>query len=146
VKGFTFVEILVVLAVMAIIVAISMQSMVQYGQRQQYRQFAQEVTDGISEARAKTIAGIGDTTYGVYVSEDTIEFYSGATPTIGDPANTIITVPSYINATSTLTGGIQFLTFTRLTGVPSAVGTIEIGHRRAAATTTLTIYESGLVQ
>ncbi len=145
-RGFTFVEILVVLAVMVIIVAITMNGIINYGHRQQYLQFAREVADGVAEARAKTIAGVGDTTHGVYISPTTIEFFTGSTPTVGDPGNTIIAVPPYINATSTLSGGVQYVTFARLTGAPSVTGTIEIGHRREAATTTLTIYASGLVQ
>jgi prepilin-type N-terminal cleavage/methylation domain-containing protein len=145
-RGFTLVELLVVLAIMAILAAVTAQGIARYGQHQQYVQFATEVQDAIAEARAKTIAGVGDTTYGVYVGTSTIEFFSGTIPVVGSAANTILEIPTYVNATSSLAGNVWYVSFVRLTGEPTATGTIVIGDRRGEATTTLTIYGSGLVQ
>ena len=145
-RGFTLVELLVVMAIMVIVTTLTVQGILKYGLRQQYLQFATGVQNAITEARSKTLAGINDTTYGVYVGTSTIEYFSGTVPVVGSAANTIIEIPSYINATSSLTGDIWYVSFARLTGVPRVIGTIEIGDRRSEAVTTFTIYASGLVQ
>lgn len=145
-KGFTLVEILVVLAIMGVLAAVTFAGMSQYGQRQQYQQFVGEVQNGFTETRAKTIAAFGNTAHGVYVGSTTIEFFPGTIPVPGSSDNSILTIPAYIDVTPTLTGAATAVTFARLTGVPDVTGTVTLTDTRTLTTTVLTISESGLVQ
>ncbi len=145
-SGFTMVEILVVMAIMVVLAVLAMNGIASYGRRQQYLEFVGEVQNGFAEARSKSIAAVDETVYGVYVGTSTVEYFSGTVPAAGSASNTIIAIPSYLSATSSLTGNNWYVTFSRRTGEPSATGTIAISDTRALSTTTITIYSSGLVE
>lgn len=145
-SGFTIVEILVVVAIMTILAALMWTGMSNYASWQRYLSQVSEIRSSILEARSQTLGSVNDAAYGVYVGTDSIEFFSGATPTPGDPANTILPFTSDLRATSTLSNGAWFVTFSRVTGEPSATGTIRINHGSRDASTTLRIYGSGLVE
>ncbi len=144
--GFTFVEILVVFAVIAIMAAISLAGISRYGARQQHAQIVAELKSGLTEARSKSIASLEETTYGVYIGTSTIEYFSGASVTPGSAANQIIAFPSGIVIDPSLTGAATSVIFARISGIPDVSGTIDVIDTRSSATTTITIYASGLVE
>ena len=145
-RGFTLVEILMVVTLVGIVTALLMQGFSRYAYRQSFKQFVSEVQDETVEARAQTVASLNNTTYGVYVGTDTVEFFSGATPVVGDAANTIIPIPTEVTATASFSSGNQYITFKRLTGEATATGTIEFVDTRTVATSTITISAAGLVE
>ncbi len=146
VGGFTFVEILIVLAIMAILAAISLAGMSRYGARQQHTQLVTELKSGLTEARSKSMASLEDTTYGVYMGTSTIEYFAGSVVTPGNSANQIIPIPAAVTVIPRLTGAATDVLFARVTGEPDVVGTIDVVDTRSIATTTITIYASGLVE
>ena len=144
--GFTLIELLVVFAIFGIITALLLQGFARYAYRQAHLQFVSEVHDELVEARTQTIASLGDTTYGMYIGANTIEFFSGSVPTPGDSANTIITIPAQTTVIPSFSSGLSYMTFERLTGAASTSGTIQIVDARSVATSVLTITAAGLVE
>lgn len=117
-----------------------------YQKHQWYQVVVNDVRNELNQAHTKTMGSVDGLVYGVYVGTSTIEFFSGATPTVGDANNTIINFSRGIYATSSITGGNWYFTFSRLTGMPTATGTIDIIDSTRAATTTLSILETGVIQ
>jgi prepilin-type N-terminal cleavage/methylation domain-containing protein len=145
-RGFTLIELLIVLALMLILAALTFQGFAQYSYRQVYVGFVSEVRDNIAESRQKTIASYEDTTYGVYVGTSTIEFFPGSVPLVGSVDNIIVAIPNGMTATSSFSNAQWYLSFARITGGASAIGTIMFNDTRTNASTTFTIYASGLVE
>jgi prepilin-type N-terminal cleavage/methylation domain-containing protein len=145
-RGFTFIEILIVLAIMAIMAAVSLAGMSRYGARQQHLQLVVELKSGLTEARSKSMASLEDTTYGVYVGPTTIEYFSGSVVTPGSGANQIVAIANGMDVIPHLTGAATAVVFARVTGEPDVVGTIDVVDTKSIATTTITIYASGLVE
>lgn len=145
-RGFSMVELLLVIALVGIIATLLFQGFSQYVYRQVFEQFSSEIKNELVEARAQTISSLGDTTYGVYVGPDTIEFFPGTVPTPGSTDNTIVQIPTQLTATSSFSSGEPYVSFKRITGAATATGTITIVDTRTVATSTFTISAVGLVE
>jgi len=145
-RGFTLVEILMVVTLVGIVTALLLQGFSRYAYRQSFEQFVSEVQDETVEARAQTMASLNNTTYGIYVGADTVEFFPGTTPIVGDAANTILPIPAEVTVTTAFSSGNQYTTFKRLTGEATATGTIEFVDTRTVATRIITISAAGLVE
>ncbi len=143
--GFTFVELLIVLAVIAIIATIIAGSMREFALRQQFQAEVNDIARSISAQRAKTLGSVADTNYGVFVTSDAIAFFASSTPG-ALPTETVTTTLSYSVASVSLSDGADYVSFARLTGTPSATGTIRLYSEALAATSTITIYESGSIE
>ncbi len=145
--GFTLLEILVTMSILLIITAVSMKGIAQYAHRQTYQTAVERIRSDFMETREKTLASYNDTVYGMYVGTTTIEFFKGATPVVGSSSNTFIDLSKYgVTATPSFKNGIRYIKFARLTGAASATGTLKISDTHSSASTTLTIFTSGLIQ
>lgn len=146
--GFTLVELIVVIAVLGVIVTFTVSSMMRYGARQQYTAAVTEVTALVEDAHAAAqTARDGYVAYSVqFATSSAVRFAGTSYSSSTSPAQVVVTVPSSVTLTPVLTGGTTTVSFARITGEPSATGTVLIVDARTAATTTFTIYPSGLVQ
>lgn len=146
-RAFSLIELLVVVAILLILVAVTLQFFRQYASVQQFQRTADEVGYLLQLARQQTMASKDDTTYGVYVGTSTVELFSGTTPVPGAADNVVLAVDSGSTvATSSLSGGAWFVTFARVSGVPSATGTITVSDPVLGRTATYTLTQLGLVQ
>jgi prepilin-type N-terminal cleavage/methylation domain-containing protein len=143
-SGFTFVEILVVLAVLLIIGTMSIAGFRAMYQDSGERIVAQEIADALREARNNTIGAKNDTVYGVRVATSSVTRFIGSTYSMGNASNTVYTYDAGVTATGTLVN--TSIVFTRLTGAPSATGTIFVRNADGTSTTTITIESTGLVE
>lgn len=144
--GFSLTEIILVVSLMAVLFAIIVASINNYAARQAFTAAVADVRDGVIEARQRTLASENDSLYGVHVSSTAITLFAGDAYVSGDPDNTVIELPGSVTATSSLSGGVTAATFTRLTGLPSATGTIVLEDVRSDAVATVTISGAGLVE
>jgi len=145
--GFTLVELLVAMAILIIVAAVTLESFRDYARVQQYNRFVEEVGRSLQTARQQTLGSKEDAVYGVYVGTNTVEIFTGATPTPGSAANTIFNFnPDIFVATSSLSGGSWFVTFERVTGEPTATGTILIYSTELGRNATYTLHASGLIE
>lgn len=143
--GYTLVELVVVVSILAIIAAIVVTGFQNYQKYQWYQVVVNDIRNDLNQSRAKTLGSIDGEVYGVYIGTSTIEFFSGSSPVVGSSNNKIYPFTRGITATSTFASGDWYVTFSRLTGLPSTTGTIDIVDASLDATTTLSILESGII-
>ena len=143
--GFTLVEILVVIAIIVIIAAVSMIGFRNYASFQQFNQAASDVQFVIAKAQQQARSAEGDMSYGLkFTSTSTIAFV-GSGFVSGHPQNTLYE-HRLVTLQYDLTGGTDELVFSRLTGLPSATGTVAVIGTRYVATTTIEITAAGVIQ
>ncbi len=145
-KGFTLLEMLIVLAIITIIAGISMQVFQSLYQDSALRAGGSEVYGALVSARSDTLAAQNDTVYGVRVSSSTVTRFIGASYTPGSATNKVYTFEGEVFATSSLITSGTNIIFERLTGEPSATGTIYIRDTNGTGTTTIVIHASGLIE
>lgn len=105
------------------------------------------VTATIERARAMTLSSENDSVYGVHVASSTIVLFKGS---VYDPATTTnqvqnIMSPAEITGYS-FNGGSSNILFKRLTGETDNYGTIVVSVPGTEASSTITIYATGLVE
>lgn len=144
-SGFSFTEVLVVIAILLILVTISVITFQNLGTTSTHRVVTQEVLSLLTEARTQSIASENDTVYGVHLATSSVTLFAGGTYNQSDPDNILLSFSGGVHATSSLSGGSTEVVFQRLTGFPSATGTIQIIRGDNSATNTITIHNSGLI-
>jgi len=99
----------------------------------------------IAKARAQTVASQDNSLFGVRVSTSSLSFFQGSSFASG---SNIITYDFRDSVASTsLTSGVNEFYFSRITGIPSAVGTIVFTSKKGASTTkTILIQTTGLAE
>jgi type II secretory pathway pseudopilin PulG len=145
-SGFTLIELLVGITVLMFIIVLIVSSFRSYARVQLFDQSVADIRNGLNEAKAKTLGSVNGTVYGIYVGTSTVQFFSGATPVVNSANNIIISFPKGITATSSLTGHAWYLTFARITGTPTATGTITILDSISNTSKTFSVSATGLVQ
>ena len=145
-KGFTILEVVISITIILIISVIVGSGFQNYQRHQWYQVIVNDVRNELSQSRIETMGSVGDTVYGAYVGTSTIEFFSGSAPVVGSVDNTIIPFSGGVYATSSFTGGGWYITFARMTGIPTATGTIDIIDSIRGVTTTLSVSETGIIE
>lgn len=144
-KGFTIIELLVVLAIFGILAAFSYSSFVEYRDVQRSRTVVVDISSILKETKQRTLSSETDTQFGIHFSTSSLTIFEGA---IYNPSlsSNRVHVFSGTDIKAQLSDSSSQIIFSRLTGVPSATGTIAIGHKSLNSTTTLTVQGSGLVE
>ena len=146
IKGFTLIEIIVVLLILGIIVSISATAFERMYRESALKAGGSEVYGALISARSRTLAAQNDTTHGVFVSSTTVTRFEGSSYSPSSSTSVSYTFEGGVTATSTfITSGTPII-FTRLTGEPNASGTIYVRNNDGTNTTTITISASGLIE
>lgn len=145
-SGFSAVELLVVIALLAILTVISASTFVSVRQTQEIKTATQDVWLTIRSARNATLSSDTDRAYGVHIETGRIVRFVGPTYTVGASTNVAVNFPGSITASSTFSGGVDDILFTRLTGETSATGTITLRQSISNASTSISIAKSGLIE
>lgn len=137
-KGFTLIEILLVLAIMVILASIILPSFGKMRENQVLKSTTSEVISVIDKARSQSLSSVGSSEYGVHFQTDKIVLFKGITYSSSDAENEdiILTIPATISTIS-LTGGAVDVYFDRLSGAPSKSGTIVISVSSLSKTITI---------
>lgn len=144
-KGFTYVEVLVVLAILLLLTGALAYGLGGYSRYQQYKAEVSGVAESFIDQQNKSLAGINNSSHGFYISSTTITLFEGEGYTAGD-SNNEVTELQFSLATSSLSNGTTTVFFNNFTGTSSATGTIQMYNPDLPATTTITIYESGNIE
>jgi len=144
-RGYTIIELLIVMVLITIIAVFVSNSFIEYKDTQVHRAAVLEVSSVLKETKMKTVSSETDAQLGIHVSTSSLVVFEGVTYNSADVTN--VTFP-ILGATldATLSDSSSEVVFARLSGVPSATGTIDVIDSKLNSTTTLTITGSGLVE
>lgn len=145
-RGFTIVEILVAMAILLAVGYMSLAAFSGIARKNAVSLAAQDVVTTLTRAQSDTFASRNDTVYGAHLDTDEVVYFVGGTYTAGTPTNRVVPFEGGVVASVNLTGGNADIVFSRLTGLPSATGTIVLTEPRTERTATVTIYASGLIE
>lgn len=147
-KAFTLMEVLVTIGLMTVITGISMTVFVTLLQKQRVEKDAESAYSYLQRARNQTIAGEEGSQYGVAFGSTTITLFRGTTYIEGDSNVIVFTLLNdTVFQNVSLTGGVSQIYFQKLSGKPSATGTIEVVSRTdATKKEVIIIHASGLTE
>lgn len=123
-KGFTTMEILVVLAVLSFIVAITFSSLSDFRNKSALKSSTQTALSVLQNARQKTLSSENLSQYGVHIDNSDLTLFTGSSYSQGLSSNIVYSIDSNIEVTYSLNGGGSDIVFDRLTGQTSNYGTI----------------------
>lgn len=145
--GFTLIELLVVIAILLIVGSIVITGFKSFQTRQTLELSVKEVRQMLEFARSETLASRGDTQYGVYIEEDRVVLFEGASYVEGDAENDSFELPPQVSLSLvSLMPVSDEILFSRGTGEPSSAGFIEVSVVHSPSTKrTITITATGII-
>ncbi|MDO8430365.1 MAG: prepilin-type N-terminal cleavage/methylation domain-containing protein [Candidatus Taylorbacteria bacterium] len=135
VKGFSLVEVLVVITIMGIILAIVMYSFSAARSKKQVEIAIDSINFKLEQAKANAIAGKNGNNFGVQFSTTTYVYFSGNSYNPADITNSSSTIEANLQITKNFSDGGSVIIFSRLTGFPQATGTITVTNTSNASST-----------
>lgn len=125
-RGFTIIEMLIVIAVIVILVSMSVGAFSQFYKGNILEEQTQKVVTTLVDARSKTLLSKEDTNYGVHFESDRVILFKGDTYSAIDPDNEEVLLSSRVSLTTIIAGGGSDIIYKRLTGGVIANGTTTI--------------------
>ena len=146
-KGYTLIELLIVVGVLAILTGLSALSMVSFSKSSDIETSATIVKGALSEARAGSMADIDDKTWGVYLEPNRAILFadSGSGYNPSDPSNSVRIISNQTSLSWGLAGGGNIIEFSKRTGKTAEGGTITCSGE-SVNTKTLNINSEGLIE
>ena len=147
-KGFTFIEILVVIGIFIIVVSISVPV---YGNWQSATQLEAAATDArqtLLLARARSLAGVNDAAHGVYFiiapsGPDSMVLYQGNTYAARNESyDRTTSFPAAIE----LSAGRNEINFSQGLAQPTATGTLTILQNATNESREISVLETGMIE
>jgi prepilin-type N-terminal cleavage/methylation domain-containing protein len=142
-KGFTVVEIVVVIAVLVMLSAVAMIGFQNYAAYQRFDQSVAGVAAKLRETVVSARSSTGGTAHGVLVSPHSLTTFTGSTYNSMSPTNVLYDF-SYVTLTPSFSDSGTLVVFENVTGLPSATGTILVVGQNDSGTNTLTISAGGI--
>ncbi len=121
-RGYTVMELLVVMAVLATLAGLSMAGFANFSKKEALDAGAAALIAGLRDARAQTLASVGGSQYGINVATTSFSFFKGPTYNPAATSTSVFKFSSYIRASSTQSSFV----FQRITGNAAASGTIDV--------------------
>ncbi|MEM9346543.1 MAG: GspH/FimT family protein [Planctomycetota bacterium] len=138
-KGFTLIELVLVMIIVAVIAAIAAPRFAQANARQQIDAAARRIANDLEKAQRQARASSNTAAIKFTTNQDNYTF----TPAVGTGFVVELGEPPYqVEITKVSFGGPNTVTFNGF-GIPTASGTITIGS--AAGQSTITLDETGAV-
>jgi prepilin-type N-terminal cleavage/methylation domain-containing protein len=146
-RGFTLIEILITVGILGAIVTIILVSFNTFRDSQGLERETETVVEILNQARSQTLSSKNASSYGVHFASTSVTFFTGTTYNAADSTNQIYSLTSnnIINSVNLTPGGMDVV-FNRLTGETNQNGTIGLLNQRTSASTTITIYKTGLIE
>ncbi len=144
-NGFTLVEVLVSAAIMAIIAGFAVAGFQNFARFQQYNQAVTDVRFLLETVRERAVSAEDDSEHSLRINSSELIQFAGNTYSMSDPDNEVSTYELVTFSADLNTAGSEIV-FQKVTGLPSATGTITITGVQYPASTTFTLTDTGVVQ
>lgn len=147
-RAFTLLELVIVSGIMILIAGISMTSLKGLLSEQRVEKDAESAYAYLQRARNQTLVGENGDQYGVAFASTSITLFRGKTYVPGDPNLVTFTfLNNSVFQNVSLTGGVSQVYFSKISGKPSATGTIEVVSKSdTSINEVITIHASGLTE
>ena len=147
-RGFTFIEIIIVLAIIFIILTITMVSLGNFKENQYLKNNVNEAVSLINQARSRTLSSENFSQYGIHFASSQIVLFKGASYVAGDSNNIILPLSDFIEIPAiSLEGGGSDLIFEKLNGKTNQHGSVIFRAKNDfSKTKTIIIKITGLVE
>jgi prepilin-type N-terminal cleavage/methylation domain-containing protein len=123
VKGFTFIEVLIVIALLGLLVGLSIPFYQSFQVSNQLDTTAFEIVQTLRLAQAKAMAGENEENFGVHFESQKFVLFEGDVYQNADPANEVTEIPKTL---SVATSFGQNIIFSRIKGETSPGGTVTV--------------------
>ena len=142
--GFTLIEIVVVIGILALIALFSVGEIRDYAATQQLQVAEQELVSLVRETRQRTLAAETHSQFGLRFASSSVTRFEGAAYADEPDSHTEQTFPG-VTFVSPLIDSDTDVVYSRLTGTPSATGTISIIHGQTGLVRELRLTDAGLL-
>lgn len=144
-KGFTLIEILIVISIAAIISSIIMGYFINFKKSESLSLDTDTIVSILRQARSQTLSSKNASQYGVHFSGSNIIIFTGSEYLENNPDNVefhlgLIDASFVLN----LSGGSNNVVFERMTGETLNFGTVSI--LSGDQTKNITIYKTGIIE
>lgn len=146
-RGFTLIEMLVVVAVLAVIAAVALAGLVSFRGHSDLTAASEQAISYLSDARARTLASKSDSQYSVRFNLDRFIFFKGTAFASSSTDNVQFLLPAGVEISSiALAGGGKDVIFERITGETPQSGTVVFRLKAdTSRTKTVAIKSTGVV-
>jgi prepilin-type N-terminal cleavage/methylation domain-containing protein len=140
-RGYTFIELLIVLAIIGIIMAVTIPSFSKFRQNSALNADTMNVITLINRARLLSVSSKADSQYGIYLSSTSSILFAGTT----FASSPVATRETYALSNGvSMTGTASEIVFAKVTGVPSVSATTTILVTGTTSSTTVLILPTGI--
>jgi prepilin-type N-terminal cleavage/methylation domain-containing protein len=146
-KGFTLIEIVIVIGILGVLSTISMVTFISFKNTQGINKDSEAIVEMLQQARTQTLSSQNASVYGVHFGTTSVTLFAGSTYSAGVATNEVYNFLSADTVLSvTLTGGGNDVIFSRLTGETTQNGTIVISSTSATITRTVSVFKTGVIE
>jgi prepilin-type N-terminal cleavage/methylation domain-containing protein len=143
-SGITLIEIIVVVSIIALLIVVVALPLITFRKTQALENATNTTIAILNEARTRTLAAVGGTSYGVRIESTQVILFTGTSYSSGSSTNEITPLDSPATASASLSGGGSEIKFDRLSGTTSQSGTITLSIS-GGSSHTVTVSATGAV-
>jgi prepilin-type N-terminal cleavage/methylation domain-containing protein len=143
-KGFTLLEILMVMSIMVIISAVSVGAFFNLREKNLIQKDADSIVSMIEKAKSMSSNRKNDSSYGVKFSSSTVTIFSGQNFTSGNVISKYDLEKLVVISAVSLSSNTLELGFNKITGNPNATGTVTL--ITPSYSRVVTIFGTGIIE
>jgi prepilin-type N-terminal cleavage/methylation domain-containing protein len=142
-RGFTLVEILTSIAIIILVFGIGTYAFVSAKRSASLNTATDGLVFMLDQAKTNALAGKNGQNFGVYFDTYSYTYFAGSSYSVSNASNVVRQLGSGYKLTISLSAVGSTTIFSRLTGVPSATGTITVTDTSSSKTQTVTVGNQG---
>ena len=137
---------MVVIAIGALICLISFSAFYNLSNNQLLAKETSSISSYLERAHSESVSSDNFFEYGLHFTSTSTTLFQGKVYSAASTTNEFYRLNSRLQMTPNLSGGVSDFYFSKITGKPSATGTITVSLLGSTSTKTITIYATGLFQ